>query len=193
MGGPAAEWQSLGAEAYGMPRPLGTRSVSEAVPLALKDYPGSPRGQGLLDDEIRNERATKAENLTPNYTQDPKTGARLVTYGRQILPTGYDPQSWSNTAEVLQDQDGNALGHVMRGPKGQPIFIKPPASTSLTDRDKLKALNAQLANTILPKEKAAISAKIDAILNGGEDTTQPSGSGAGGFGQTLWDKFNSGR
>ena len=65
-----------------------------------------------------------------DFVEDDVTGSRFLKYGKQVLPSGVNPAKLPKGAEELTDQEGNPIGHVMRGPKGNPIFIRPQPRTT---------------------------------------------------------------
>lgn len=70
------------------------------------------------------------EALKPSYTEDPVTGARTLTYGKQALPTGYNPSKVPPETEHF-DADGNLAGVSHFNPKTQQMEFKELKNTGL--------------------------------------------------------------
>lgn len=66
--------------------------------------------------------------LNAEFSEDPATGARFFHYGRQVLPSGINPNRAANTTAIpMKDQAGNTISGIygLIGPKGDLKIVKP--------------------------------------------------------------------
>lgn len=81
----------------------------------------------VIDSVARMATFGKDPSLNPTYTQDPKTGARALLYGREAIPTGIDPASLqANGGQGLPvtAPDGSLLGYnIPSAGKGKSTFL----------------------------------------------------------------------
>ncbi len=85
-----------------------------------------------LDTMMKINKAVEGMPGNVQYTTDPRTGARMATFGRSIMPSGQDP-NYQPKAIELTDGDGNPTGEmVTQNPKGGwQRFKKPPSGQLL--------------------------------------------------------------
>jgi hypothetical protein len=119
-----------------------------------------------------------------DFVEDDVTGSRFLKYGKQVLPSGQNPAKSRLTA--VTDDSGNVIGYSDN--RGRVIQPKETKSIDLTQRDKLRALQAQLGNEFDPEEKKRINKRIDALVGDGV-SDQGGGGGSQGFGSSLFDDF----
>jgi len=67
--------------------------------------------------------------LKPDFIEDDATGSRFLMMGKQVLPSGTNPNRAANTKSIpLMDADGNPIPgvHAVVGPKGNLTVVKTP-------------------------------------------------------------------
>jgi hypothetical protein len=121
------------------------------------------------------------------FQEDPVTGARLATFGNSLIPTGTNPAKQQAQAVAVTDSEGNVIGQAIPGRNGMQLVRTPPKG--LADRDKLSALNKQMATEYDMEKRKKLSAQIDALING--DAAAPSAAGAVVGGDLGLDDFNA--
>lgn len=78
--------------------------------------------------------AASEGSLSPSYTEDPVTGARNITFGKQLQSTGYNPAKVPQGLQVQHDPDtGKAVGFSFTDPRtGRASFHNAPPGVDLT-------------------------------------------------------------
>lgn len=129
------------------------------------------------------------QDLTSDFIEDPSTGARFLKYGRQVMPSGTNPDRLQPNAEPLMGPDGNPVPgvHLVRNPRGNGWqVVKTPEPQVKTDplpgRPGFKGTPAQLSEwekSMASKETSPADSGgtiIDGLLRGlglGAQPTQP--------------------
>lgn len=127
---------------------------------------------------------------SPNYTEDPKTHARHVLYGKSILPTGIAPEADSAGGGLkdLTTPGGQLVGFVHRDMRGKEIFIKPPPGVNL-----LKARDE--TGEVIPGSYLDSSGKphklVDSLQLYLQKHDSPTEEEQGGFWSNLFGKGKS--
>lgn len=81
-----------------------------------------------------------------NFTEDPETGDRFATFGKEMVGSGINPKKLAPNIMSVDDGQGGTL-QVMLDPKtGRGTIVKPNADKGeLTDQDEFKSLNTEQA------------------------------------------------
>ena len=81
-------------------------------------------------------------DLSNTFEEDPLTGQRFLTRGKQVLPSGINPER--NREPVPQfDENGILLGHVIHTGGRTGVFQRAQLPDTLTAAQRLNALNGQ--------------------------------------------------
>lgn len=80
--------------------------------------------------------------LTNEFSEDPETGQRFITRGKQVLPSGMN-RGRLGEAQPVQDENGVVFGHVINTGGRANQFQRAPLSDKLTSAQKLTALTRQ--------------------------------------------------
>lgn len=153
---------------------------------------GLPGVNGALGMAERADRTGRNGSLAGplTFTEDPVTGTRFAQSGASVLPSGRNPEKTPKDAQAIHDEDGNVIGYGVANARGGMTVVKAP-SKDLAPKEKLAALNAQLRNEFDPAERERLKGRIAALMGEGGGAA-PAAAGAS-FGQSLWEKFRSGK
>jgi len=105
-----------------------TMSPTEALNQALGQLPDDADVGRALPLAIRsigqwNEAAAASSDpMKLIFHEDPTTGDRFATYGKQILNSGVNPAKVNGAALPIADENGNVLGHAVPNGKGGMMF-----------------------------------------------------------------------
>lgn len=72
------------------------------------------------------------QTMKPDFIEDDATGSRFLMMGKQVLPSGTNPNRAANTkALAIEDADGNPIPgvHAVVGPRGNVTVVKTPEPT----------------------------------------------------------------
>ena len=126
---------------------------------------GDPRLGNLL-------RYSQQQEAGPSlsFGEDPVSGSRFAQYGKQLLPSGSNPDKRPRDATAIHDEEGNVLGYGLPTKNGIQI-IKPPVDTTAlrpADRSNYERQKTQLmmeANKLgtTPEQKAAFGERISQL------------------------------
>lgn len=166
----------------GAPRPDAPTREQLLAAVMSNPLAAQSRGGQAMILQAMDPQQTKNDYGTPEYSQDPVTGQRVVFRGGQMLPSGTDPKMVGNAFSNLPTIPGHRPAP---NGKGGIMWVRTPDNTlSLEENIKLLQLQQKLLEKDFSADRETKQAALEQVIKdllrqaaGTKSASQPSAKG----------------